>query len=143
MKNKNRIKVKASGWSNKFLSIAEKIVMLQISPIPSYVMTCFKLLVLLCKRIQSAITRSWWDGRNKKMAWISWTTTMTKPKVHGGLGFQDFQSLNDAYLAKFSLRLINNLSCLLSKVFKRKYCHDSLSSKQPTSPWNLMDGQAC
>ncbi|XP_013639377.1 PREDICTED: uncharacterized mitochondrial protein AtMg00310-like [Brassica oleracea var. oleracea] len=88
-------------------------------------MTCFKLPVLLCDRIQSALTRYWWDGNDgsRKMAWVSWTK-MTQPKAKGSLNFKDFQSFNDAFLAKLSWRLINNPHCLLSRVLKGKYFAD-------------------
>ena len=95
----DRIKQKASGWSNRHLSPAGKMTMLKsvLSPIPSHSMTCFKLPVSLCKRIQSALTRFWWDDRDgkQKMAWVAWST-MTLPKDFGGLDFRDIQSYNDA-----------------------------------------------
>ena len=69
-----RIKQKARSWTNKFLSSAGKVVMIQsvLSAVPSYSMTCFELPVSLCKRIQSAVTRYWWDNNEnaKKMAWV-------------------------------------------------------------------------
>lgn len=123
----DRIKIKASSWSNKFLSTAGKMVMLKavLSNIPSYAMTCFKLHRSLCKRIQSVVTRFWWDGRsgNRKMAWVSWSK-MTRSKQDGGLGFRDFESFNDAYLAKLSWRLHHNPSGLLSRILIGKYCTD-------------------
>uniref|UniRef100_A0A0D3B6R4 RNase H type-1 domain-containing protein n=2 Tax=Brassica oleracea TaxID=3712 RepID=A0A0D3B6R4_BRAOL len=66
----NMIKQKASGWSNRFLSITGKLVMLKsaLSPIPSFAMSCFKLPLSLIKRIQSAVTRFIWDDRSK----LSW-----------------------------------------------------------------------
>lgn len=62
----NTIKQKASGWSNRFLSITGKLVMLKsvLSPIPSFAMSCFKLPFSLIKRIQSAVTRFMWDDRS-------------------------------------------------------------------------------
>ena len=47
----DRIKQKARGWSNRFLSSAGKLVKLQsvLSAIPSYPMSCFSLPVSLCK----------------------------------------------------------------------------------------------
>ena len=124
----DRIQVKASGWSNRHLSPAGKMVMLHsvLTPIPSYSMTCFKLPVSLCQRIQSALTRFWWGDKdgNRKMAWVSWDK-MTQPKVNGGLNFKDFQSFNDAFLAKLSWRLIHNPSCLLSRVLMGKYCPET------------------
>ena len=45
----DRIKQKASGWANRHLSSAGKLVMLQsvLSPIPSHAMTCFKIPISL------------------------------------------------------------------------------------------------
>ena len=79
----DRIKQKASGWKNRHLSTAGKLMMLQSvpTPIPSHAMSYFKLPVSLCKRIQSALTRFWWDGGDgkRKMTWISWEK-LTLPK---------------------------------------------------------------
>lgn len=40
---------------------------------PNHSMSCFKLPISLCKRIQSALTRFYWDSKpdERKMAWIS------------------------------------------------------------------------
>ncbi|XP_048613305.1 uncharacterized protein LOC125587171 [Brassica napus] len=123
----SRIVQKAKSWANRKLSTAGKLTMLQsvLSPIPSYSMTCFELPASLIRRIQSALTRFWWDGPdgNKKMAWVSWDK-MKQPKSLGGLGVRDFECFNDAFLAKLSWRLINNPSCLLSRVLFGKYCHE-------------------
>ena len=124
----DRIKIKASSWSKRHLSAAGKMVMLNsvLSPIPSHAMTCFKLPKSLITRIQSAVTRFWWDDKDgkKKIDWVSWTK-MTQPKDKGGLGFRDFESFNDAYLAKLSWRLIHNPSCLLSRILQGKYFGNS------------------
>ena len=85
----DRIKQKASGWSNRFLSSAGKLVMLKsvLSPIPSHSMTCFKSPKSLTKRIQSAVTRFLWDDRTgkKKMACVAWDK-LAQPK--GKRGFR-------------------------------------------------------
>lgn len=124
----NKIKQKARGWSNKFLSSAGKMVMLQsvLSAVPSFSMSYFALPVSLCKRIQSTVTRFWWDSNEstKKMAWVSWTE-IAKPKALGGLGFRDFQTYNAALLAKISWRLVQNPHCLLGKVLMGKYCPEN------------------
>lgn len=123
----DRIKQKADSWSNRFLSHAGKLVMLKsiLSPIPSFAMTCFKLPASLIKRIQSAVTRFLWDKNDgtRKIAWVTWST-MTKPKSLGGLRFRDFESFNDAFLAKLSWRILNNPTCLLSRTLLGKYCHE-------------------
>ena len=85
----DRIKQKASGWSNRFLSSAGKLVMLKsvLSPIPLHSMTCFKSPKSLTKRIQSAVTRFLWDDRTgkKKMACVAWDK-LAQPK--GKRGFR-------------------------------------------------------
>jgi len=79
----DRIKQKARSWSNRFLSPAGKMTMLKsvLSPVPSHAMTCFQLPDSLCQRIQTALTRFWWDDRegNKKMSWVAWSK-MIRPK---------------------------------------------------------------
>ena len=85
-------------------------------------MQCFKLPLSLCKRIQSALTRFWWDPKagTRGMSLISWNTMM-KSKGDGGLGVRDIQSFNDALLAKVSWRIITSPSCLLARVLAGKY----------------------
>lgn len=96
-----------------------------LTPIPSHAMTCFKLPKSLTKKIQSALTRFWRDSSDgvRKIAWVSWDS-MVKPKGKGGLGFQDFECFNDAFLAKLRWRVLNQPEGLLSRVLKGKYCCD-------------------
>lgn len=72
----DRIKQRALSWSSRFLSNAGKLTLLKsvLAAMPTYTMSCFKLPVSLCTRIQSALTRFWWDSNTgqKKMCWISW-----------------------------------------------------------------------
>ena len=121
----DRIRQKAVGWSTRCLSTAGKLILLKtvLSAMPTNSMSCFKLPTSLCKRIQSALTRFWWDSDpdQRKMSWISWTT-MTRAKQDGGLGFRDIQCVNDALLGKLSWRLINNLDELLARILRGKYC---------------------
>ena len=124
----DRIKQKSRGWKNKFLSAAGKLVMLQsvLSAIPSYPMSSFLMPVSLCKRLQSAVTRYWWDQNEneRKMAWVAWDS-IAKPKAIGGLGMREFQNFNIALLAKIGWRLLQNPNCLLGRVLFGKYCQDS------------------
>ena len=45
-----------------------------LSAIPTYPMSCFQLPISLCKRIQSVLTRFWWDGidEKKKICQVAW-----------------------------------------------------------------------
>jgi hypothetical protein len=60
----DRIRQRAKSWSSRFLSTAGKATMLKavLVAMPTYTMSCFKLPGSLCKRIQSALTRFWWDS---------------------------------------------------------------------------------
>lgn len=134
----DRIRQRACSWSSRFLSSAGKLIMLKsvLAAMPTYTMSCFKLPNSLYKRIQSALTRFWWDASmdKKKMCWISWQK-LTKAKGEGGLGFRDLQCFNDALLAKNSWRILTNHSCLLARTLLGKYCHTTsfLDSSVPTT----------
>ena len=134
----DRIRHKASSWSRKHLSMAGKMFLLKdvLSAIPNHSMQCFKLPQSLCKRIQSALTRFWWDSKEGKrgMSLVAWDT-MIKSKRDGGLGFRDIQSFNDALLAKISWRILSSASSLLASVLAGKYFHNQefLHVKAPSA----------
>lgn len=71
----DRLNQKAASWSSRQLSSAGKLTMIQsvLSAKPSHSMMCFKLPKSLTKRIQSALTRFFWDSKpgEKKICWIS------------------------------------------------------------------------
>ncbi|CAA7038820.1 unnamed protein product [Microthlaspi erraticum] len=120
----DRIRQRAISWSSKLLSSAGKLVMLKsvLSSMPTYSMSCFKIPVSLSKRIQSVLTRFWWDANpeKKKMCWVAWNK-LTRGKRDGGLGIRDIQDFNDALLSKLSWRILKNLECLLARILKGKY----------------------
>jgi len=124
----DRIKQRALSWSSRFLSSAGKMTLLKsvLAAMPTYTMTCFQLPSSMHKRIQSALTRFWWDANSekKKMSWISWKR-MTLSFKKGGLGFRDISTFNAALLAKISWRILTKPSCLLARVLLGKYCHNS------------------
>lgn len=71
----DKIRQKAQSWTTKFLSGAGKLVMLQsvLTYLPTYSMSTFKIPISLCNRIQSILTRFWWDNApdKKKIAWVA------------------------------------------------------------------------
>ena len=123
-------------WSTQLLSTAEKATMIQsvLSAIPIFAMTCFLLPLSLCKRIQSILTRFWWDSKDgeRKICWISWEK-LTQPKSLGGLGFRDIEAFNHALLAKIAWRLLTKPETLLARVLLGKYCHKTTFAKTPSS----------
>lgn len=122
----DRIRQTALSLSTRFLSKAGKLTMLKsvLTATPTYTMSCFLLPVSLCKRIQSVLTRFWWDGPQgkKKMCWVAWDK-LTQPKSSGGLGFRDIQLFNQALLAKIAWRIMTTPNCLLARILVGKYCH--------------------
>ena len=123
----DKIQQRALSWSSHQLSTAGKLVLLQyvLSAIPTFPMSCFELPVSICKKIQSVVTRFWWDSNDgkKKMCWVSWEK-LTQPKSAGGLGLKDIQWFNKALLAKNSWRMLTNPDCLLARVLLGKYCQN-------------------
>lgn len=124
----DKIRQRAQSWSTKFLSGAGKHVMLQsvLTALPTYSMSSFKIPKSLCNRIQSILTRFWWDSApdKRKISWVAWSS-MAQPKCRGGLGFKKIEEYNDSLLGKLSWRLLNNPDSLLAQVLKGKYFPES------------------
>ena len=99
----DRIKQKARSWTNNFLSSAGKLVMMQsiLTAVPSYSMTCFEMPVSRCKRIQSAVTRYWWNNNNsaRKMAWVSWDSMAKPNSLLGRVLFGKYSPGNNILIA--------------------------------------------
>ena len=59
---KERVWAKLQGWKEKLLSQARREVLLKavVQAIPTFTMSCFKLLVDLCKEIEMQIRKFWW-----------------------------------------------------------------------------------
>lgn len=121
----DRIRQRAHSWTARFLSSVGKMILLKsvLAALPTYTMSCFKLLKSLCKQIQSVLTRFWWDMKPelRKICWVSWDK-LTLPKSAGGLGFREIEQFNDALLAKHAWRLLKDPSSLLRQTLLNKYC---------------------
>lgn len=106
-----------------------------LSSMPTFAMTCFELPVSLCKQIQSALIRFWWDSSDtkKSICWVSWDK-ITMPKSMGGLGFRDIQQFNKALLGKLAWRILTKPNCLLARTLLGKYCHSRNFLNTPCSP---------
>lgn len=62
-------------WKGKLLSNVGREILIKVvaQAIPTYTMSCFKLLDSLCKELNSMMSNSWWGQKEKKrkMTWIS------------------------------------------------------------------------
>ncbi|CAN7095354.1 unnamed protein product [Brassica rapa subsp. narinosa] len=131
----DKIRQRSQSWTTRFLSGAGKHVMLQsvLTSLPTHSMSSFKIPISLCNRIQSILTRFWWDSApdKRKIAWVAWST-MARPKFLGGLGFKNLEDYNDSLLAKLSWRIHSKPNSLLAQVLKGKYFPDCsfLESKE-------------
>lgn len=85
------------------MSVGGKEVLIKavIQAIPSYMMSCFLLLVNLYRVIESMISRFWWGQKNEeyKIHWVSWSK-MCAAKKNEGVRFRDIHCFNLAILAK-------------------------------------------
>ena len=111
-------------WSEKHLSAAAKEVLIKAvaQAIPTYTMSIFHLSASFCEELARGVRRYWWgeDADNRRTHWIAWEK-FTRFKARGGLGFRDFQVLNQALLAKQAWRLIEFPDSLCAKLMKAKY----------------------
>ena len=73
---KERIWKKLKGWKEKLLSQVGREILIKavIQAIPTYTMSCFRLLKGLIKEIESLIRKFWWGyrGEQRKIHWVSW-----------------------------------------------------------------------
>ena len=90
-------------WKEKLLSNVGKEILIKsvAQAIPSYTMSCFKLLDAFCDELAGMVTRFWWGQQENynKLAWISWDK-MCAPMEDGGMGFWDLKAFNIDLLAK-------------------------------------------
>ena len=100
---KQKLASKLEGWKEKFLSNVGKEVLIKVvaQAVPSYTMSCFKLLNALCDEMTRMVRQFWWGKvkNEKKVAWMSWER-MCLLKDKGGMGFRDLKSFILALLAK-------------------------------------------
>ena len=66
---KERVWRKIQGWKEKLLSQAGREILIKavVEAIPTYTMSCFKLPVGLCTKIESFIRKFWWGQKGNTL----------------------------------------------------------------------------
>lgn len=102
------VRNKKNMFKEKLLSKFGKEILIKAvaQAIPTYSISCFKILDALCEEMTSLIRNFWWGQKNeeRKMAWISWEK-LCLPKSQGGMGFKQLKQFNLALLANQGWRL--------------------------------------
>lgn len=112
-------------------------------------MSVYKLPKTVLEGLSDALARFWWSNveHKRRIHWISWDK-MCLPKAMGGMGFRDFESFNQALLAKQAWRLLHCDESLVAQVLKGKYYETSSFmqaplGKRPSYAWrSVLDGRA-
>ena len=115
---------KLQGLKEKLLSqtVREIFLKAMVQAIPTFAMSCFKLPLGLCDKIEALIIKFWWGqkGEQRKIHWKK-CEILCKPKSEGGMGFKALAKFNEATLARQVWRLLNDHNSLFYRVFNAKY----------------------
>jgi hypothetical protein len=111
--------LKGQGMSKEGKSVLIKSV---LQAVPAYAMSCFQLSKNMCKQLSSISSNFWWGDKDgqRKVHWIGWER-MCKSKERGGMGFRDYESFNQAFLAKQGWRMITEPNSLCARVLRARY----------------------
>lgn len=106
-------------WKEKLLSHGGREVLIKAValPIPTYTMSCFKLMGRLYDELKALIARFWWGQKNekRKIHWVGWDR-LCNSKFQGEMGFKELPTFNMALLVKQGWRMLQNTDSLLHKV---------------------------
>jgi hypothetical protein len=131
---------KIQGWMEQTLSVGGKEVLIKAvaQVVPTFSMSCFRLLRGLCQHIDSLLRGFQWGSKEgkRRTCWVAWED-MTKPKYMGGLGFRDIKLLNLDLLARQAWRILQDPETLSARVLKAVYFPETdflLSAELGASP---------
>lgn len=112
------------GWNTKLLSLAGRVTLSKsvLCIILSYFMQLALILIGVCVEIEKIIKKFVWgaSSNDRKISLIGWDK-FCMPMDRGGLGFQNIQSQNKAFLLKLRMFFINNKEALWVRVMRSKY----------------------
>jgi hypothetical protein len=120
----NSLRKRLGSWSKKFVSLGERIVLLNsvLNAIPIFYLSYLKIPVQVWKIVKRIQREFLWGCRNgrKRVNWVKWED-VCKPKHLGGLGVRDLRVVNISLLAKWHWRLLGGGDALWKDVIRSKY----------------------
>lgn len=112
-------------WKESWVSRAGREILIKkvAQALPTYAMSVFLIPMEIIKDFERSLTRYWWSGSSTSRSGIHWMDLrkMSKHKMTGSLGFQDFHDFNLALQGKQGWRFISRPKSLASKVHKARY----------------------
>ncbi|CAM8920109.1 unnamed protein product [Rhodiola kirilowii] len=130
------VRNKIGDWKARLLSSAGKEILIKsvLTAMPQYAMTCYKLPLTLCRKLDADIINFWWAKKrgDRSIHWMD-RKILTKEKSLGGLGLRCMEYVNDAFTLKQCWRMLSKPESLLSRVFKGRYWAN-------TDFWNAEEG---
>ncbi|XP_057425948.1 uncharacterized protein LOC130719340 [Lotus japonicus] len=120
---KGKLLNKIQGWKSLLLNQAGKEILIKsvLQAIPTYSMSLLKFPKGFCIDICAKVANFWWRTKHDKgIHWRKWDI-LTLNKKEGGMGFKDFEILNQALLAKQAWRMIQQPNSLWAQILKSIY----------------------
>lgn len=120
---KEKILNKIQGWKGNLLNQAGKETLIKavLQAIPTYAMSILKFPKTFCSQICARIAQFWWKGKKQRgIHWKKWEI-LTYSKDEGGMGFKDFETMNQAHLAKQAWRIIQEPQALWVQILRGIY----------------------
>lgn len=135
---KEKLLNKIQGWKSLLLNQAGKEVLIKsvLQAVPTYAMSLLKFPKGFYADLCAKIANFWWrTNHDRGVHWRKWEI-MTLSKKDGGMGFKDFEHLNQALLAKQAWRLLEQPHSLWARIIKSIYFPNCsfLEAKKGRSP---------
>lgn len=131
-----------ANWKAKILSLAGRITLCKsvLAMVPLYPMQSALLPESICNEIERIFRRFIWaDSTEKKAIHLIKWSTLCQPKLDGGIGTRNMQSMNKAFVMKLGWGILHDSDSLWASVLRSKYIRtqegtDQVHAKGRDSP---------
>lgn len=120
----DKIEKRLATWKCEFLSYGGRTILINscLSSVPMYMMGSYLLPEQVHHKIDSIISKFFWEGLEKKRKYhmMRWDA-LTRTKDFGGLGFINTRVMNKALLCKWIFRLESGVDEPCYRLLRKKY----------------------